>query len=75
MLVTDFDSLEQYLREKQIFDRFGLHQIGVFGSFARGESYQDIDLLIDETIPYQQLISLKNVLQQDLQLPIDLMLR
>ena len=41
----------------------------------RGESYQDIDLLIDEKIPYKQLIALRDALQADLQVPIDLMLQ
>jgi hypothetical protein len=75
MIVTDFQSLETYLRDKHIFEQFGLSQIGVFGSFVRGESYQDIDLLIEDVIPYQQLISLRNVLQNDLQVPVDVMIR
>lgn len=75
MSVNNFQSLQTYLREKQIFDRFGLTRIGVFGSFVRGESYQDIDLLIDDKIPYKQLIALRDALQADLQVPIDLMLQ
>ncbi|QMW05073.1 nucleotidyltransferase family protein [Spirosoma foliorum] len=75
MPVNDFQSLQTYLRDKQIFDRFGLTRIGVFGSFVRGESYRDIDLLIDENIPYKQLIALRDALQTDLHIPIDLMLQ
>lgn len=75
MSVTDFQSLQTYLREERIFERFGLSRIGVFGSFARGESYHDIDLLIDESIPYQQLIALRDQLQADLHQPVDMMLR
>ncbi len=75
MNVTDFSSLEQYLRDQQIFDQFGLSQIGVFGSFVRGESFRDIDLLIDEPIPYLQLIALRDKLQNDLRYPVDVMLR
>lgn len=75
MSVNNFQSLQTYLLEKQIFDRFGLTRIGVFGSFVRGESYQDIDLLIDDKIPYKQLIALRDALQADLQVPIDLMLQ
>ncbi len=75
MIVTDFSSFEQYLRDQQIFDQFGLSQIGVFGSFARGESFRDIDLLLNEQIPYQQLIALRDKLQHDLRYPVDVMLR
>jgi len=75
MTVTNFQSLLTYLRENQIFDRFGLNQIGVFGSFARGEVFRDIDLLIDEEIPYQQLIAFRDTLQNDLHVPIDVMIQ
>jgi predicted nucleotidyltransferase len=75
MPVNDFHSLQTYLRERQVFDRFGLTRIGVFGSFVRGESYRDIDLLIEEEIPYKQLIALRETLQNDLNISIDLMLR
>lgn len=75
MAVHDFQSLQVYLREKQVFDRFGLNRIGVFGSFVRGEAYRDIDLLIDEEIPYKQLIALRELLQTDLKIPVDLMLK
>ena len=75
MPVNDFKSLQIYLRENQVFDRFGLSRIGVFGSFARGESYKDIDLLIDEDIPYKQLIALRELLQTELKTPVDLMLK
>ncbi|WP_421825637.1 nucleotidyltransferase family protein [Larkinella sp.] len=71
----DFQSFQMYLRTNQIFDRFGLGRIGVFGSFARGESFQDIDVIVEDDIPYQQLIELKNTLQGDLHIPIDVMLK
>ncbi|GAA4401947.1 hypothetical protein GCM10023187_16630 [Nibrella viscosa] len=73
--VHDFQTFQRYLREKQVFDQFGLNRVGVFGSFARGEVYQDIDLLIDEDVPYQQLIELREKLQRDLQVRIDIMLK
>jgi predicted nucleotidyltransferase len=71
----DFQSFQMYLRTNQIFERFGLCRIGVFGSFARGESFQDIDVIVEDDIPYQQLIQLKNTLQHDLHIPIDVMLK
>lgn len=71
----DFQFFQMHLRTNQIFDRFGLGRIGVFGSFARGESFQDIDVIVEDDIPYQQLIQLKNTLQRDLHIPIDVMLK
>lgn len=75
MPVNDFQSLQTYFRKQQVFNRFGLTRIGVFGSFVRGESFRDIDLLIDEEIPYKQLIALRDTLQSDLKIPIDVMLK
>ena len=75
MIVNNFHSFQAYLQQEKIFDRFGISRIGVFGSFARGEAYKDIDILIDETIPYQQLIALREQLQYDLNVTVDIMLR
>jgi hypothetical protein len=75
MTVNNFQSFQAYLQNEKIFDRFGINRIGVFGSFARGEAYRDIDILIDEPVPYQQLIALREQLQYDLKLPVDVMLK
>lgn len=75
MKISDFQTLQLYLREQDIFGRFGLSRIGVFGSFARGEEFRDLDLLIEDDIPYQKLIALRDELQTDLTIPVDLMIR
>ncbi len=75
MKISDFQALQTYLREHDIFRRFGLSRIGVFGSFVRGEDFRDIDLLIEDDIPYKRLIALRDELQTDLTIPVDLMLR
>jgi len=74
-MVNNFQSFQTYLQQENIFDRFGISRIGVFGSFARGEAYRDIDILLEEPIPYQQLIALREQLQDDLKIPVDVMLR
>jgi len=71
----DFQTFQMYLRTNQIFDRFGLDRIGVFGSFARGEAFRDIDLIVDEDISYQQFILFRDTLQRDLKVPVDVMLK
>ena len=75
MKISNFQALQTYLREQDIFGRFGLSRICVFGSFARGEDFQDLDLLIEDDIPYLKLIALRDVLQSDLTIPVDLMIR
>jgi uncharacterized protein len=75
MKISDFQTLQDYLREHDIFGRFGLSRIGVFGSFVRGEDFRDLDLLIEDDISYTSLIALRDVLQTDLSIPVDLMIR
>lgn len=75
MNINDFQTFQAYLREQNIFGRFGLSRIGVFGSFARGEAFRDLDLLIEDDISYTELIALRDALQTDLTIPVDLMIR
>ncbi len=44
--ITNLKELENFLNEQKVFETLGVDQIGVFGSFARGEEFHDIDLLI-----------------------------
>lgn len=44
--ITNLKELENFLNEQKVFDTLGVDEIGVFGSFARGEEFNDIDLLI-----------------------------
>ena len=67
--------LEEFFHQNDIFNRFGLSRIGIFGSFARGEKYNDIDLLIEENIGYQKREELKLLLEESLQTKIDLVVK
>ncbi len=75
MEVNDFNSLQEFLRQNDIFNRFGLSRIGIFGSFVRGEKYNDIDLLLDENIEYQKREELKSLLEQSLHTKVDLVIK
>ncbi len=48
--ITNIKELEVFLNEQKVFDTLGVDRIGVFGSFARGEEFHDIDLLIPTPI-------------------------
>ena len=65
---NDFFAL---LQAENIFERFGLNRIGLFGSLARGEAFQDIDILIEEPVGYRQLRLLKELLEQKTGFRID----
>ena len=64
--------LETTLRQNDIFDAFGITQLGVFGSFARGETYRDIDFLLEQDLDYETRKRLKNRLSRVLKSKIDL---
>lgn len=64
--------LELLLREERIFEEFGISRLGLFGSFARGEKYHDIDILLEQNMEYQLREKLKEKLQALLHIKIDL---
>lgn len=71
--VKNINDLFSLFREQDIFRRYGIHRIGVFGSLARGEQFNDIDLFIEEEIDYRQLLQLKTVLEDHTGVPVDIM--
>lgn len=73
--VTAIEELQQILKKESVFERFGIDRIGVFGSFARGEKFNDIDLLIDDDLDYYKRTVLKKLLQNLLQTKIDLVIK
>lgn len=64
--------LENKLRDKGIFEAFGLSQLGIFGSFARGETYKDIDILLEQDLDYDARLRLKRRLSRLLSTKIDI---
>lgn len=61
---SSMNDLELFFNQNQVFDKYGLDQIGVFGSFARGEkNFNDIDLLVDSD-DLQKMANLKEFLNQ-----------
>ncbi len=52
-----------------------MKRIGVFGSLSRGESFTDIDLMIDEKITFDNLLQMKEEIQLDLKTPVDILVK
>ncbi len=75
MEVKDFNSFQQFLRANNVFSRFGLERVGVFGSFIRGGEYHDIDLLIDNYMNYKDRNELKDFLESNLKIPVDIVVK
>lgn len=64
--------LESILRKERIFEEFGISKLGLFGSFARGEKYHDIDILLEQHMEYRMREKLKEKLQLLLKVKVDL---
>ena len=64
--------LELILQKKQIFEQFGIDRLGIFGSFARGEVYKDIDFLLEDDLDYATRQRLKRKLVFILKTKIDI---
>jgi len=71
--VQNLNDLFLLFSQNNLFNQYGLKRIGVFGSFARGEKFNDIDLFIEEEIDYMQVLQLKKLLENETGLPVDIM--
>ncbi len=58
-----------------LYKTYGIKKVGVFGSFARGEAFRDIDLFIEEDLDYLQVLDLKNTLETQTGIPFDIMIK
>jgi uncharacterized protein len=63
--------LELILRREGIFEEFGINRLGLFGSFARGEKYRDIDILLEQPLDYKMREQLQRRLQLLLHTKVD----
>ncbi|HEV7348430.1 nucleotidyltransferase family protein [Telluribacter sp.] len=64
--------LEKILRREGVFEEFGISRLGLFGSFARGENYHDIDILLEQHLDYKVRERLRSRLQALLNTKVDL---
>jgi len=69
------EDIRNYFIEHDLFNKYNLTKIGVFGSFARGEKFKDIDLYIEDDIELRKAAELKILLQNYYDLQIDLVLK
>lgn len=67
--------LENILVKNNVFKQLGMSRIGVFGSYARGENYNDIDLLLDNDPGYVKRELLKKLVETELGIPCDVVVK
>lgn len=66
--------LEDAFVRNNLFEKFNLNRVGVFGSAARGEPSNDIDILIEDDVDYQLLSALRDELQRLMNKRIDIVI-
>jgi uncharacterized protein len=74
MEIKNIHELEKYFRKTNLFNLLGVSRIGVFGSFARNEKFNDIDLLNEDNVNLESLISFQRILKKDIDIPVDIIL-
>ncbi|MEN9449364.1 MAG: hypothetical protein RJA25_2654 [Bacteroidota bacterium] len=72
MQPQNIQDIKNYFIEHDLFNKYGLTKIGVFGSFARGEKFNDIDLYIEDDIELRRLSYLKKSLEFDWNIRVDI---
>ncbi|MFQ5559909.1 MAG: nucleotidyltransferase family protein [Nitrospinota bacterium] len=63
------------LKQKNLLDRFRINRLGVFGSFARNEPANDIDLLIEDDLPLETALQFKRELEAIVDNSLDIMIK
>jgi len=69
------EELEALIRESGVLRRFSIRHLGVFGSFARNESANDIDLLIEDDLSLEEAMRFKEELGSMVDNRLDIMLK
>lgn len=74
MIIQNLHQLENYFKKTKIFQLPGVNRIGVFGSFARNKNFKGIDLLIEQDVNIDSLISFQKKIKKDIDVPVDIIL-
>ncbi|TGM35448.1 nucleotidyltransferase family protein [Leptospira biflexa] len=74
--VKNISEFQVFLKKSKLLTKYNLDKLGVFGSFARKDSnFHDIDILVEKDIDFQSALSLKEELERNLNLKVDLVLK
>ncbi len=73
--INDVKELFSLFDKMDLYKIYGIKKLGVFGSFARGEAFHDIDIYIDEDLNYLQIQDLKDKLEKQTGISFDILLK
>ncbi len=66
--------VEEILLKNHLLKKYNINQIGIFGSIARGENGNDIDILINDSSKIKNSIELKKELENITNTKVDIMI-
>lgn len=69
------DDLQALVKQQKLLQRFAISRLGVFGSFARSEPANDIDLLIEDDLSLETALQFKQCLEEVVDNSLDVMLK
>lgn len=67
------ETFKNILIAENIFEKYKIDKIGIFGSTARGEDGRDIDVLVEDT-DYKKWINLKKEFEEKTNISLDIMI-
>ena len=67
------EELKKIIKTEHILEKYKINEICIFGSLARGENGNDIDILVQDT-NYEKWIELKKELEVKTGTKVDIML-
>jgi predicted nucleotidyltransferase len=73
--LNSVEDLESLIQKSGILQRFSIRRLGVFGSFARNDQANDIDLLIEDDISLEDAMRFKDELAAMVDNRLDIMLK
>jgi len=71
---SQIEKIEDAIVNNKLFEKFNLSRVGVYGSAARGEQSNDIDILIEDNIDYRLLSAFRDELQKLMNKRIDIVM-
>lgn len=71
---SNISNFRNTIRKHHLLEKYHLKSIGVFGSYARGESANDIDILIEDSDDYSNLIQFQTELEELLHKDVDIVI-
>jgi len=71
----NLDTFQELLKKSRILNKYGIRKISLFGSFIKGEQFNDIDILIEDARDYNALVDFKQELESLTHKKVDLMIK